>query len=383
MKVMRQLKEQVMSKLQAIEYYIFEKPWRSQDFRELSVSLRTGLIIFPFIFIGLVFRERYDNFTRAVALIWCFFTLSLMWSDFELYLETLDFIFITTLIFESLALLLYWIDSPFDKPEWDTEMSLGMILCPAMFLPALIRLDIPKVWKCLLLPWCWFSIGLIEEHVEFYYKYVAVIAGIFSLVLLFNLMLMIKKAITFLIKTEQELELEQRMELEQKYEVVGNLLDKKLNYSIYSYGSEVREWIKPRIKALQDKFDNFWQVLDAQFAKDEITYSRYKEIVGELYITAQTQVEQLFVLKYSIIHIEGSKSNKASKLQLTYINDINEKIASVLAVIEQMKTKLSVLAVNLGTIDTCGSETTKTFDKAIKETQELIDRIDRYDVRNT
>ncbi len=358
----------------------FEDEWCFDKPRPVSSALRAGLLVFPFIFIGFVYRKGYSTAIRALSTAWLIVFLSLTWLDFDLFINTVKVNLVLVLIFECFRVLpavedLWKYGCVFDDDDIELDFIIGIIVCPFLFIPSTIQTDVPrpKFWKTCLIVWGLGTISIMMEWEEAYAMYLL----LFSFVSIFILTYKIYRS--FKVNKNDTL-----------------ILSKAISANTCSYQGTSEESLESFTSSLQTKFDSFWQVLNSQFSKKEQTYARYKNVVQELNESAYIQLKRIFVLKHSISNIDQNSiveqlNNRelnpifrtSLEEQLNNYQRAVEKIKNETKIIEQIKTKISVLTVSLGSIDTHGSETTETFSQAIEDTQELIDRIERYDVRNT
>jgi len=149
-----------------------------------------------------------------------------------------------------------------------------------------------------------------------------------------------------------------------------------------------------QLDQLKTKFNSFNSVLDLQFDKDEVTHMRYLTSGEQLYFGAVDNLRRLVILFHSIEAInpqiikkqlQGSLdkvSEEALLKRLSIFDNAKEDMSKVLSVNELVMTKLDEVTRKLGSIQTREGLSNVRLDTALSEILHLINRTDKYDIRN-
>lgn len=150
-----------------------------------------------------------------------------------------------------------------------------------------------------------------------------------------------------------------------------------------------------QLKQLNNKFSAFNKILDLQFDKDEVTHKRYLTSAEQLYFGAVDNLRALVILWHSVDAISpklineqlaknnlGDDARKALTDRLSIYETAKSDMASVLSVNELVMTKLDEVTSKLGSIQTREGLSDVRLDTALSEILHLINRTDKYDIRN-
>lgn len=150
-----------------------------------------------------------------------------------------------------------------------------------------------------------------------------------------------------------------------------------------------------QLDQLQTKFGAFSNVLNLQFDKDEVTHKRYLTSAEQLYFGAVDNLRALIMLWHSVeainpVHIKSQLNNTSlddsAKLaldeRLSIYDSAKAEMLEVLSLNEQVMTKLDELTSKLGSIKTREGLSDVRLDTAMSEILHLINRTEKYDIRN-
>jgi hypothetical protein len=150
-----------------------------------------------------------------------------------------------------------------------------------------------------------------------------------------------------------------------------------------------------QLTQLHAKFDAFSKVLNLQFDKDEITHKRYLTSAEQLYFGALDNLRALVMMCYSVEAInpehiknqlKGACLDDVAQLALSERLSIYEstktEMLDVLSINEQVMTKLDEVTSKLGSIQTKEGLSDVRLDTAMSEIRHLINRTEKYDIKN-
>lgn len=181
-----------------------------------------------------------------------------------------------------------------------------------------------------------------------------------------------------------------REEMRKRREAKIQLLQNQLGTLGCSSGSS-------QLSKLHEKYQNFKEVLDQKFEKNEFTYGRYLGMAEQVYLAGLDNLEKIALslksvstidegyIKQELDQLEG-KEGTASIAQkdalverLKLIQNSNDKVENLLAQNEMALTQLVTTASKLTDIDTAPGQSSMAMDQAMEELGRLTSHMSIYD----
>ncbi|TQQ05354.1 hypothetical protein [Vibrio cholerae] len=148
-----------------------------------------------------------------------------------------------------------------------------------------------------------------------------------------------------------------------------------------------------QLNQLKEKFETFNKVLNLQFDNDEMTHGRYLTTAEQLYFGAVDNLRSYMVLCHSISAIDikhikhqletgtlPAETQNTLSQRLSIYNNAENEMNEILAINEQVMTKIDEVTRSLGSIQTREGLSEVRLDTAMQEIQVLINRTEKYDL---
>ncbi len=385
--------------------------WNSSVPKKMSLELKIGLAVVPILALGFVFRNGYSKEDRTGAVIWTIVLSMLLGYNQD---AALGWLFLATI--GAIIYSIYIINPIYNdiklgrrivKENVPLELLWLSLIVPWAFIGAIVH---PKFQtkknapvQFFILSWSFILIFLITDYPE------PTKVGLSIVAIGAILYIPVQMCIAFVRFSKQVNQTEQvksdkfvstdadfnskfsKTDLSTSQEGQGA---KKLQAAEDSFLAE-QDPPGLQLTKLERKFESFCEVLKSQFSPDEQTYARYLNSTQTLYENVKSNLERYSTLQASIsaINIKDIKKRLkdenleeglqvALEKRLQIYQKAQDNMAEILAINEQIMTKIDDLTVSLGLLHTESSQTVEGIEAALSESQLLIDRAEKYNINN-
>ncbi|MFD2178888.1 hypothetical protein [Veronia pacifica] len=148
-----------------------------------------------------------------------------------------------------------------------------------------------------------------------------------------------------------------------------------------------------QFEKLREKFGVFLNILNHQFDNDEMTHGRYLNSTEQLYLGVVDKLQRYVLLRRSVSGIDldyinerlqdqhlHEDSRNALVERLTLHKNALTEMDGILAINEQVMTRIDIVTSSLGAIQTREGAGGMDLETALQEIQVMIGRTEKYDM---